>query len=235
MTPERTSELERRMDALARLAGAVSHDINNMLGAIEGYATLAQRGLQPSSQLHSDMEEIRKAVARASSLTKRLILFSSRQPAVKIKVKLPALLEGLSARLGAGFPPEIRIERSFKPGLPEVEGDPQRLERLFSNLLLNAAEAMPAGGTIGLAAAEAGGFVTVSVSDRGQGMPPEVEEHLFEPFFTTRPKGKGTGLGLAEAYGIARQHGGRIEVSTAEGRGSVFSVLLPAPGKAGPS
>lgn len=235
MTPERTSELERRMEALARLAGAMSHDINNMLGAIEGYATLAQRGLEPSSQLHSDMEEIRKAVARASSLTKRLILFSSRQPAVKIKVELPALLEGLSARLGAGFPPEITIERSFKPGLPEVQGDPQRLERLFSNLLLNAADAMPAGGAIGLAAAEAGGFVKVSVSDRGQGMPPEVSEHLFEPFFTTKPKGKGTGLGLAEAYGIARQHGGRIEVSTEEGRGSEFCVLLPVPGKAGSS
>ncbi len=234
MAPDE-KELERKMDALARLAGGVAHDMNNMLGAIEGYATLSQRGLQPSSQLHSDMEEIRKAVARASSLTKRLTLFSSRQPAVKIKVELPPLLEGLSARLGAGLPQEIRIERSFEPGLPEVQGDPQRLERLFSNLLLNAADAMPAGGTIGLAAAEAGGFVKVSVSDHGQGMPPEVAEHLFEPFFTTKPKGKGAGLGLAEAYGIARQHGGRIEVSTAGGRGSEFSVFLPLPGKAVPS
>ncbi len=235
MATGKTSELERRMDALARLAGGVAHDINNMLGAIEGYATLAQRGLQPSSQLHSDMEEIRKAVGRATSLTRRLILFSSRQPALKVKVELPGLLEELSARLTAGLRPEIRIGASFKPGLPEVQGDPQRLELLFSNLLLNAADAMPGGGTIGLAAEEAGGFVKVSVSDQGPGMPPEVAEHLFEPFFTTKPKGKGTGLGLAEAYGIARQHGGRIEVSTAEGRGSEFRVLLPAPGHAGSS
>ncbi len=223
--------LERKMEALARLAGGVAHDMNNILGAIEGYATLSLRGLAPSEPLHADLEEIRKAVAKGSALMKKLLSFGRRQALNRTRFAAADLLADLAAKGGEAAGPGVSIECRARPGLPELDADARQLERLFMNLLLNARDAMPSGGQISVLAEAAGPFVKISVSDQGSGMPPSVEKHLFEPFFTTKEKGKGTGLGLAEAYGIARQHGGRIEVSTAEGKGSVFSVLLPAAGE----
>ncbi|MDA8130342.1 MAG: ATP-binding protein [Elusimicrobia bacterium] len=227
--------IENKMEALSRLAGGVAHDMNNILGAIEGYATLSQRGLDPSEPLRADLEEIRKAVAKGSALMKKLLSFSRRQALNKSPLKVDDLLAGLAAKGGEAAGPSISVECRARPGLPALDADPRLLERLFMNLILNARDAMPSGGTISVRAEAAGPFVRISVSDQGTGMPPSVKKHLFEPFFTTKEKGKGIGLGLAETYGIARQHGGRIEASTAEGKGSVFSVLLPAAGAPGVS
>lgn len=233
----------RKMAALGRLAGVVAHDFNNMLGAIEGYASLGMRTLAETDQLWSDLNEIRRAVAKAAALTGQLLLFSRTQVVQRGAVSISEIMEGLQKMLGGLLGEGISLEVSVPPGLPPLNGDAGQLEQVLVNLVLNARDAMPGGGVIRLKAEAvpaaqanpppyarlpaATGFLCFSVSDSGRGMPPEVLEHVFEPFFTTKEKGKGTGLGLSTAYGIVKRHNGWIDVKSGPG-GSEFSVFLPA-------
>lgn len=233
---------ERTLEAEGRVCSALVHDFNNILGAIEGYATLNLRQLPAGDPLRGDLEEIRKAVAKAAALTKQLLVFGRRHAVNKVSVGIPLLISGLRERIDRLTGAEFRLETDLRPGLPDIMADPSQLEQLLLSFLSNARDAMPAGGTITLRAEAlapeqpalrvpdpaAAGFVKISVADTGTGMPPEAEARLFEPFFSTKGKGKGVGLALAAAYGIARQHGGWIEAKTSEGRGSEFSVFLPA-------
>ncbi|HCC48702.1 MAG TPA: hypothetical protein DEQ38_11395 [Elusimicrobia bacterium] len=234
----------QKMEAIGRLAGGVAHDFNNILGAIEGYATLGLRKLDESDQLWADLTDIRKAVARASALTKQLLVFSRKHALRKEPVCPAELIDNLQKMVKRIIGENIAVSLEVAPGLPKVMADAGQLEQLLMNLFINARDAMPGGGVIKITAglvipepqkvrapnpASAGTqFLRIAVADAGTGMPPSVVEHLFEPFFTTKEKGKGTGLGLSTVYGIASQHNGWLEVVTAEGKGSEFSVFLPA-------
>lgn len=234
----------RKLEAIGRLAGGIAHDFNNILGAIEGYATLGLRKLDESDQLWADLTDIRKAVARASALTKQLLVFSRKHALHKEPVCPAELIDNLQKMVKRIIGEYIAVSLEVAPGLPSIMADAGQLEQLLMNLFINARDAMPGGGVIKITAglvipepqkvrapnpASAGTqFLRIAVADTGTGMPPSVVEHLFEPFFTTKEKGKGTGLGLSTVYGIASQHNGWLEVVTAEGKGSEFSVFLPA-------
>lgn len=219
-----------KMEAVGRLAGGAAHDLNNMLGAIEGYATLILNSIKPEDPLRPDLEEIRKAVARASSLTKKFFTFSLRLQAQNKTCSLNAaaekLLEGRPGLEARG----VKLELLPAPGLPACQGDQAQADFVLAALLSNAADAMPEGGTVTVSTRLVPGdppLCAVSVKDSGQGMPPEVMEHIFEPFFTTKEKGKGAGLSLAMVYGISRQNNGRIEAQSEPGKGAEFTLFLP--------
>jgi PAS domain S-box-containing protein len=248
ITEQRALEVQfrqsQKMEAVGRLAGGIAHDFNNILGAIEGYATLGMRKLAETDPLWGDLGEIRRAVAKASALTKQLLVFSRKQAIRKEPVCPAALIENLRGMVKRIIGENIELKVEVAPGLPQTMADPGQLEQLLLNLFVNARDAMPGGGTISVKAEavkreghearspnpETAGalFIKITVSDTGTGMSTQVMEHLFEPFFTTKEKGKGTGLGLSTVYGIARQHNGWLEVRTAEGKGSEFSFFLPA-------
>jgi signal transduction histidine kinase len=231
------------MDALGRLAGSLAHDLNNILGAIEGYATLLLNAMPPDSSARPDLEEILKAERRAAALTKQLMVFSRRSGGQKTAVNLSELLAGLAQKAKPLVGESIALEISAAADLKPVKADPAMLEQALLNLVLNARDAMPGGGRITLAAGKAdlGGaepqcprpaepnteFVEISVSDGGAGITPENMDRLFEPFFTTKPKGKAAGMGLSAVYGIIAQHNGWTAVSSEVGKGSVFTVYLP--------
>lgn len=233
---------ELTLEAEGRVCAAMVHDFNNILGAIEGYATLNLRQLAAADPLRGDLEEIRKAVAKGAALARQLMTFSRRQNVNKVAVGIPLLLSGLRERAEVLIGGGLRLETDLRPGLPDVMADPAPLEQLLLSLLANARDAMPGGGVVTLRAealkpegparrvpAPAGAvFVKISVTDSGAGLPPEAAARLFEPFFSTKGKGKGAGLALAAAYGIARQHGGWLEAKAPEGGGCEFSVFLPA-------
>jgi len=234
----------QKMEAVGRLAGGIAHDFNNILGAIEGYATLGMRKLEESDPLWGDLGEIRRAVAKASALTKQLLVFSRKQAIRKEPVSPAALIDNLRNMVKRIIGENIELIVEVAPGLPQTMADPGQLEQLLLNLFVNARDAMPAGGVITVKAEavkreghevlsanpDAAGhlFIRIAVSDTGTGIPAAAMDHIFEPFFTTKEKGKGTGLGLSTVYGIARQHNGWLEVKTAEGKGSEFSFFLPA-------
>jgi signal transduction histidine kinase/ActR/RegA family two-component response regulator len=224
--PEAEEARRERMEALGRLAGSVAHDFNNIMGAIEGYATLNIRNLREGDPLRADLCEIRKAVAKAADLNRQLLLFSRSYPVPQNPVRV----EELEAGLRAAFPPgaAVGLEFSAAPGLPPAGGSLGELSHALLNLALNARDAMPGGGTVRITAeADPGGeFLRLSVSDRGPGIPPEALPRIFDPFFTTKPKGKGVGLGLSAVYGIVRRHKGRVDVKTSPA-GSTFTLVLP--------
>ncbi|OGR45399.1 MAG: hypothetical protein A2X35_03930 [Elusimicrobia bacterium GWA2_61_42] len=244
LKPVLISPDEKKLAALARLSAKVSHDFNNILGAIEGYSTLILNTLKEDDPLRPDLDEIRNAVARAAELTKQLQTFSRKQTLQTMNCDLNAAV-GSAASALAGALGKSALELELQPDLPALPGDPARLERLLKALALNAGDAMPDGGLIRITTkavalqpqevrspdpARAGlNFIRLSVKDAGRGMSKEVIEHLFEPFFTTKEKGKGTGLGLAVVYGTVKQHNGWLTVETAEGRGTEFLIYLPAP------
>jgi signal transduction histidine kinase len=238
------------MDAVGRLAGGAAHDLNNILGAIEGYATLMQNSLPPGDAARQDLDEIRKAVAKAAGLTKTFFIFSLKNPTQRAAASLRAAAEKLRGREADLAALGIKLELDLPPGPQDVLGDAVRLDLLLEHLFSNARDAMPGGGTLTIAAsrvelapeevraadpARAGKcFYRLSVRDTGTGISPEDLPNIFDPFFTTKEKGKGTGLGLAVVYGVARQSNGWVEAESEPGRGSEFRVFLPAaPGPAG--
>ena len=242
----------QKMEAVGRLAGGIAHDFNNILGAIEGYATLTLNSLKEEDPIKPDIEEIRKAVARAAALTRQLLVFSRKNALQKKICSAGAIIENLQSMVKRIIGENIKLELELEPALPMLKADASQIEQLLVNLLVNARDAMPNGGLIKLRAqakrlehqeikspvpAECGGeFIVISLKDEGQGMGPEVLEHIFEPFFTTKEKGKGTGLGLATVYGIAKQHNGWLEVASSPGQGAEFLIYLPAcPGEEKPA
>lgn len=248
VTAQRSMEAQfrqaQKMEAVGRLAGGIAHDFNNILGAIEGYATLTLNSLKEEDPMKPDIEEIRKAVARAAALTRQLLVFSRKTALQKKVCSAGAIIENLQSMVKRIIGEDIKLELELQPALPMMKADASQIEQLLVNLLVNSRDAMPGGGRIKLRAqaktlerheikspvpAESGGeFIVISVKDEGQGMSPETLEHIFEPFFTTKEKGKGTGLGLATVYGVVKQHNGWLEVTSSPGRGTEFVVYLPA-------
>jgi PAS domain S-box-containing protein len=232
----------QKMDSVGRLAGGIAHDFNNLLTAISGFAELAlgHPGIAP--EVEKDLKQIQVAASRAAELTGQLLAFSRRQVMQPIALDLGEALHELSPMLQRLLGEDIRLNVSADPGLGNVLADPGQVSQVIVNLAVNARDAMPAGGRLTFEAANVeldaeyaqghaevlpGPYVVLSVTDTGSGMDEATRARLFEPFFTTKEQGKGTGLGLATAYGIVRQSGGHIWVYSEQGRGTVFKVYLP--------
>ena len=232
----------QKMDAVGRLAGGVAHDFNNLLTIISSYSEMALQRLPSDNDLYGDMKEIHTAAGRAARLTKQLLAFSRKQvltPQVLDLNRVAAEMERMLRRL-IGDDIQLVLETGAEIGC--VRADAGQVEQVIMNLVLNARDAMPDGGSLIVRTADAtvpsdlvmdsvtiraGDYVTLSVSDTGTGMTDETTAHLFEPFYTTKGSGLGTGLGLSTVYGIIKQSGGEIAVRTDLGRGSTFVAYLP--------
>jgi len=231
----------QKMESVGRLAGGVAHDFNNLLTVINGFAAFLADQLPAGSRPRGYALEIAKAGDRAASLTSQLLAFSRKQVVQPRPTNLNGVIadaEGILRRL-IGEDVELAVAPAPRVGLVMV--DPGQMHQVVMNLAVNARDAMPNGGRLEIATAEAevsdtaagnpdaapGRYVRLTVSDTGMGMTEEVRRNVFEPFFTTKERGKGTGLGLATVYGIVRQNGGWIEVESQPGRGSTFQIYLP--------
>ncbi len=236
----------QKMEAIGRLAGGIAHDFNNLLTAITGYCDLLLDEA-PNEEMRSYVREIEAAGTRASALTAKLLTLSRREKVTPKTIDLNASvrdLQGLLRRL-IGEDVELRVELEAEPSFVRV--DPGQLDQTILNLAANARDAMPKGGKLTLrtetrwitghdqemtppprtAQLEPGPFACLTVSDTGIGMDARTLKHIYEPFFTTKEAGKGTGLGLATAYATIHRFGGSIEVSSSVGKGSTFNLLLP--------
>jgi signal transduction histidine kinase len=228
----------QRLEAVSRFAGGVAHDFNNLLGVIFGNLA-ALRGRGGGGE---ELEDVQNAADRSAALVRQLLAFSRRQALEPRPLSPGDVLGGLDGILRhlAGSNVHLVVDRPAVLG--SVLADPSQLEQVFLNLIVNARDAMPRGGTLRVALHDAvvsahapeavegvapGSYVAVEVSDTGTGMTPEVRRRIFEPFFTTKTAAGGTGIGLATVHGIVKQSGGHITVRTAPGRGSTFTVFLP--------
>jgi two-component system, cell cycle sensor histidine kinase and response regulator CckA len=226
-----------KMEAVGRLAGGIAHDFNNLLTGILSYSDLILQELRPADPLRSDVEQIRDAGQRAAGLTRQLLAFSRRQLLQPKVVSLNSSVTQLEPMLDRLAGPGVSLETQLAPDLRTVLVDPGALEQVLVNLVTNAREAMPQGGQVRIITAnspsEAGTaleYVSLWVSDTGVGMDPTVLSHIFEPFFSTKRGGSGTGLGLSTVYGIVEQSGGKITVESTPGEGSIFGIHFPAHG-----
>jgi PAS domain S-box-containing protein len=224
----------QKMEAVGQLAGGIAHDFNNLLTAIVGYATLLDRALAPSDELHEEVHEIIGAARRAANLTQQLLAFSRKQVLRPAVLDVNVVVRDMERILHRTIGEHIALVTALEPRLAPVRADASQLEQVIMNLVVNARDAMPGGGRVTIETSNvpletelAGAFVQLAVSDTGTGMSAEVKAHLFEPFFTTKEVGKGTGLGLATVYGIVHQSGGFIAVDSEPGQGTRFRILLP--------
>lgn len=229
----------QKMDAVGQLTGGVAHDFNNLLGVILGNAELlAERGNSEDPQLLAMI----RAAEHGAALTQRLLAFSRRQALQPQSIDLDRLIANLRDLLKHSLGETIEVEAVATAGLWACNADPGQIESAILNLALNARDAMPHGGklTIGTAnvslddeyaAAQSevkpGEYVMLAVSDNGEGMPPDVLEHVFEPFFTTKGQGRGTGMGLPMVFGFAKQSGGHVTIHSDVGQGTTVKLYLP--------
>ena len=218
----------QRLEAVGRLAGGVAHDFNNLITGIAGYAELLHESLEPDDPRRQELAEIRRACTRAADLTRQLLTFARRQVVLPRLVDLNRVVREAEPLLRRITEPgaTLLVEPTDEPLAVVI--DPAQFEQVLTNLTVNARDAMPGGGTIRIETSRTDGHAELMVSDEGVGIPEDAIPHLFEPFYTTKPAGKGTGLGLATVYGIVEQAGGRIEVRSTVGRGSTFRIHLPA-------
>jgi len=229
-----------RLEAIGRLAGGVAHDFNNVLTAIIGYSDLIFMKLKEGDPLRQHIEQIRKAADRASSLTRQLLAFSRRQPLEPRTVNLNEIISDLEDMLRRLIGENIELAIFPAPDLWNVRVDPTHMEEVIVNLVVNARDAMPAGGKLTIETAnvvldedyvrghvgvEPGPHAMLAITDTGCGMTEEVKSQIFEPFFST--KEGGTGLGLSVVYGIVKQSGGNIWVYSEPGKGTTFKIYLP--------
>lgn len=229
---QRDSEQAYRLESVGRLAGGIAHDFNNLLTAILGYVELALERTSDET-LRRYLKGIQKAGQRASRLTRQILAYARKQISQPVKVVLAAWLEEVRDLLQRLLPESVRLQVQIEPNLPPLYADPDQFTQIVLNLAVNARDAMPQGGvlTIRLYRTQLPkmphGAVVLEVADTGTGIAPEVLPHIFEPFYTTKPEGQGTGMGLAAVHGIVQQIGGRIEVDTQVGKGTTFRVTLP--------
>jgi two-component system cell cycle sensor histidine kinase/response regulator CckA len=232
----------QKMEAVGRLAGGVAHDFNNVLSVILSYCELMLQDLQPGDPMHDDVDEVRKAGARAAELTRQLLTFSRQQVMAPKVIDLNDVLLGLDKMLHRLLGEDIDLVT--RPGLTlgHVKADPGHIEQVIMNLVVNARDAMPTGGKLTIETmnavleddfartqlpSKAGPYVVLAVSDTGHGMDAATKAHIFEPFFTTKEKGKGTGLGLSTVFGIVQQSGGNVWVYSEPDVGTTFKIYLP--------
>lgn len=241
MSEERLQQAQK-MEAIGRLAGGIAHDFNNILTAIIGYSDLTMRRLETDSPLRHNIEEVKKAALRASSLTTQLLAFSRKQVLQPKTLNLNEAVSHVDQMLKRLLGEDIQLLTILDPKLFPVKTDPTQIELALLNLAVNARDAMPNGGKMTIETANVtldenytrsrsdvipGDYVMLAVSDTGHGIDEETQTHIFEPFFTTKPKGKGTGLGLSTVYGIVKQSKGHVWFYTEVDKGTTFKIYLP--------
>jgi len=239
---ENQLQQSRRMEAVGRLAGGIAHDFNNLLTIIKGYAELALQRTGIQQELRADVQQIENAAERASMLIRQLLAFSRRQVLQPKVLDLNAIVLGLDKLLARLMGEHIEMLTRCGPDVGHVRADPAQIEQVIMNLVVNARDAMPKGGRLTVetvnveldstyardhVSVKPGPYVMLAVSDSGTGMSPETVAHIFEPFYTTKESGQGTGLGLSTVYGIVKQSGGYIWVYSEPGKGTTFKVYLP--------
>ncbi|UGB46725.1 PAS domain S-box protein [Frateuria edaphi] len=239
---EATLRQSQKMEAVGHLTGGIAHDFNNMLAVVIGSLDLLQHRLADDAPEQRYAGNAMEAASRAATLTQRLLAFARQQPLEPRPVDANVLVEGMSELLRHAIGPDIRLEVLTGAGLWPTLVDANQLENVILNLAVNARDAMPGGGRLTIETAnasldrryvaghpdmEAGDYVSITVSDSGTGMPPEVAARAFDPFFTTKQAGQGTGLGLSQVYGFVKQSGGHVAIYSEPGRGTGVKVYLP--------
>ncbi len=230
----------QKMEAVGRLAGGIAHDFNNLLTVIGGRAEILHARVPAETRGHTEI--IRESTARAAALTRQLLIFSRKQVLEAVSLDLNDVVRGMTGILHGVLAESIEFVFTPDPELGRVTADRGQIEQVIMNLVVNARDAMAGGGRLDIVTANVfvdeptsrrqpdlrpGRYVALTVADTGCGMTPEVQAHIFEPFFTTKPPDKGTGLGLATAYGVIKQSGGDIVVDSRPGEGSSFTIYLP--------
>jgi PAS domain S-box-containing protein len=233
----------QKLESIGRLAGGVAHDLNNLLGPILGYAELLLQNTDESDERHSSLDVIHKSGLRARDVVRQLLAFSRKQSLSMKEVDLSTVVEGFQDLLRRTLLENIRIEYRLVGGLT-IKADTGQLEQVLLNLAVNAQDAMPEGGILVLeteetlldaeyiekhsgATIDPGRYAVLKVSDTGHGIDKATLEKIFEPFFSTKDMGKGTGLGLAMVYGTVKQHNGYIWAYSEKGKGTIFRAYFP--------
>lgn len=218
-----------RLAAMGTLAAGVAHEVNNPLASISSLIQMMRLRSELSADARDDLDLMLSQIHRITRVTGDLTDFARARPSARTAVDVNESLRA-SLRLasfGEGFG-NLEVKSSLAPALPTVVADADQLQQIFLNLLINARDAMPHGGTLTVSTAFEKGNVLIKIADTGPGIDDAAAEHVFDPFFTTKPAGRGTGLGLAVCYGIVSAHGGTITIEKAPGCGTIFAVRLPA-------
>lgn len=218
----------QKMEAVGRLAGGIAHDFNNLLTVIDGYARMTLEDMAAAEPLRGSLEEILKAVARATSLTRQILAFSRRHSAQPQVLDLNQVVRNMEKMLRRLLSENIELRTALTAEPVRLKADQAQMEQVIMNLVVNACDAMPHGGVVTIETGMAAdGAATLVVSDTGRGMDSDTQLHLFEPFFTTKAAGKGTGLGLSMVHEIVSRARGRITVESQPGCGARFRILFP--------
>ncbi|WP_145652979.1 hybrid sensor histidine kinase/response regulator [Pseudoduganella lurida] len=229
----------QKMEAIGQLTGGIAHDFNNLLAVLSSGVDILN-AQQPQGPAMRVLDSMRRAVERGAMLTQQLLSFARQQPLEAATHQANALIGSFEPVLRRASGPQVSFEFDLAPRLANIVVDEARFEATVLNLVVNARDAMPNGGSLRLETRNvrlaerevgtlpAGDYVRVTVRDTGTGMPPDVVARAFEPFFTTKPVGKGTGLGLSQVYGFITQSGGDVRIDTVPGQGTAISVYLPA-------
>tara|TARA_R110002073_G_scaffold131684_2_gene278376 strand:- start:2030 stop:3166 length:1137 start_codon:yes stop_codon:yes gene_type:complete len=232
------------MDAIGKLTGGMAHDFNNLLGVVMGNIDLAIRKLDPDSPIVNRLETAKKAGARGAELTQRMLAVARRQPLKPKPNSIKAIIEDMCDMLPRTLGPDIEMRYDIDSSLPNVLVDRSGLENVILNLAINSAHAMPDGGKFVISSQllhlnednpavevekmSPGMYVQISITDTGVGMSKETLSRAFEPFYSTKERDKGSGLGLAMVYGFAKQSGGNVQISSEVGKGTRIEIFLPA-------
>jgi PAS domain S-box-containing protein len=240
---QRKAQLQDRLAAVGQLAAGIAHDFNNILGTIILYSELLLTNEDTGPKERERIETIFKQAQRGSTLTSQVLDFSRRSVMEKHALNLVPFLQDLEKLLSRTIPEAVKLSLDFSGQESYiVNADPTRMQQVFLNLALNARDAMPKGGELQIVldrikvddasppypGMHGGGWIRIRVTDTGDGIPDDVMPHIFEPFFTTKPQGKGTGLGLAQVYGIVKQHEGYIDADSTMNKGTTFAIYIPA-------
>jgi signal transduction histidine kinase len=232
----------QKLETTGRLAAGVVHDFNNMLSVILGYGALIRRGLPEESALRGEVDEMLGAAKRAGQLTKQLLVFSRPQSEERSVVSLNDVVTGIDGMARRLLGSTITLANNLDPCAGWIQVDVGQIEQVILNIVTNARDAMPKGGTLTMTTTQVviggdpgaegalpnGRYAVLRVTDTGAGMDDATMQRVFEPFFTTKAPGSGTGLGLSTVLGVVKQSGGHVAVQSRPGQGTTFSIFLPA-------